>query len=505
MANPFVEICAQQWLGEFALQVPPVTLQGIALDSREVINGGCFVAVQGHQLDGRTFIDNAVAKGARLVLCETKDASTHGRVNDINGVIMVDFYQLPAHLSALASAFFQQPSKQFISIAVTGTNGKTSVVNMVAQLLTHQDHTCGVMGTLGNGIFSDDFAFTESKNTTPDAVHIQSLLHQWQQSGVTHVAYEASSHALVQGRISAVHTDIAVFTNLTRDHLDYHGSMQAYAEAKRRLLQQPGLKSLVLNADDPESAEWAKRAQHLQIVWTGCQADLSEAVMFCRAEDIQFDQQGCSFVLSSSWGRRQISMPLLGEFNVSNLLAAFAAVMLLGGDFHQVVAAVNQLRAVPGRMERFGSKKGNLASVIVDYAHTPDALQKALTSARLHTKGKLWCVFGCGGERDAGKRPMMGQMAEALADEVVITTDNARSESPRQIADDIRAGMMHPESALDIPQRESAITYCLTHAHPNDLILVAGKGHETYQIIEQQTVAYDERATVCRLIEEFSQ
>ncbi len=499
--------CLQQWLAEFAISAPVVPVSALCLDSREVAAGGCFVAIKGHQTDGRQYLDSAVERGARVLLVETAAADEHGHVFLRGEVVQILFFALSTHLSALASAFYGHPSHQLSSIAVTGTNGKTSVVNMIAQLRSRLQQRCGIMGTLGNGIYGSERGLEPSDNTTPHALHMQALLYQWQQQGVRYCAYEASSHALVQRRAAAVQTAVAIFTNLTRDHLDYHGTMEAYAAAKRQLLQQPGLSAVVLNADDAESQRWAAQAGNLRLIWTSCDATspMTTWSHYCIAQDLRFTPKGCEFRLLSSWGERDVRLPLLGQFNLSNALQACAALLWLDEDFSHTLAALEQLCPVPGRMELFLPPTEAQAAVVVDYAHTPDALLQALKSARKHTSNKLWCVFGCGGDRDKGKRPLMGQIAEQWADEVIITTDNARSESPAAIVADILAGLQQPQQVQDIPQREAALRYCLTHACAGDVILMAGKGHETYQILQHQTLCYDERATVRRLLEEFRQ
>jgi UDP-N-acetylmuramoyl-L-alanyl-D-glutamate--2,6-diaminopimelate ligase len=362
---------------------------------------------------------------------------------------------------------------------------------------------------------------TSAANTTPDAISMQYLLAEFVQSDAQHVAFEASSHALVQGRLSHVKTDIAVLTNLTRDHLDYHGSMEEYAKAKRLLLKQTGLSAIVLNANDDESKHWDRVAeQHITRVWTGVESsevsvntyenqgsDLTaraekNASKYCFALNAEYHEAGCRFDIQSSWGNAAIALPLFGAFNVANVLSAIATLLQQGERFNEVVSAVNAITPVEGRMEVFPFQTH--ANVVVDYAHTPDALEKVLASAKAHTKGSVWCVFGCGGDRDKGKRPLMGRAAESGADSIVITTDNSRSEAPEDIAKDIVEGLRNPDVAVSIPDREQAIRYCLAHSAAGDIIIVAGKGHENYQIIGDTKINYDERAVVARLQQEYS-
>ena len=496
-------------LAKFGINAPDVRIQGLTLDSREVSPRLAFVAVKGHSRDGREFIPQAISLGAKAILAQTEKVREHGRMEMRGSTIIVHLYELTDILSSLAGAFYDYPGTKMQSVAVTGTNGKTSVVQMLSQLTTMSGTRCAAVGTLGAGIYhgvDTQWEPTPAGNTTPDAIRMQYLLADFVQQNARQVAYEASSHALVQGRLSQIKTDVVVFTNLSRDHLDYHGTMEEYGEAKRLAMHLPGVRTIVLNADDEESLNWHEaKPESVQTVWYGLQslpAEMSEH-RHCLATNVKYHPDGCQFTLVSSWGSREVSVPLLGEFNVYNLLAVITVMLVQGVRLDDVVALLPKVSPVAGRMEVFRFEQH--ANVIVDYAHSPDALEKALSSARAHTTGKLWCVFGCGGDRDKGKRPLMGKAAESAADHVVITTDNSRSEAPESIAKDIRAGLTTPQRAVDEPDRETAIRHCLDKAAPEDLILVAGKGHEDYQIIGDQKKNYNERAVVARLQREYSQ
>ncbi|AWL12927.1 UDP-N-acetylmuramoyl-L-alanyl-D-glutamate--2,6-diaminopimelate ligase [Saliniradius amylolyticus] len=473
----------------FGIDAPAIELTEMVLDSREVAIHKLFVAISGHQLDGRDFIPQAVSLGAKAILAETDDEAVHGQMEMREQSMIVQFYRLKESLSALAAVFYSQPAEAMNVVAVTGTNGKTSTVQLTAQLAERLGQKAGTIGTLGAGPMD---RLSSLKNTTPDAISIQRLMADMRSQGVQQVAMEASSHALVQHRLSSLKTDVAVFTNLSRDHLDYHGDMNRYAAAKRLLIQQPGLKHLVLNGDDAESENWLRLANpRQQVTFYGLNAPRHPEQPYIRAEQIVYQPTGTRFRLVSPYGEAEIQTALMGAFNVSNLLAAISAQLVTGARFDELVKQAPQLTPVPGRLEIF--QQGDSPSLIVDFAHTPDALEKALEALGQHTQGKVVCVFGCGGDRDAGKRPLMGAIAERLADEVIITNDNSRSEDPAKIAADIQAGMTNPGAAQVELDRQQAIRRAFQQASKGDLVLLAGKGHEPYQIIGDQTINYNER------------
>ncbi|GGW94253.1 UDP-N-acetylmuramoyl-L-alanyl-D-glutamate--2,6-diaminopimelate ligase [Alteromonas halophila] len=500
-------------LAKFGVDAPDIRIHGLTLDSREVNTKLGFLAIKGHERDGRDFIPQAISLGARVILSQTDNQRDHGALEMRGNSVIISLYDLPAMLSSLAAAFYDYPAQKMKTVAVTGTNGKTSVVQLITQLKHHLGSRSAAIGTLGSGIYDDtdmQWTPTPAAVTTPDAIRMQYILAEFEQQDVVHTAFEASSHALVQRRLAQVQTDVAVFTNLSRDHLDYHGSMEEYALAKRLLLQQPGLYAVVLNADDSESQNWAAHTpDNVSCVWTGIRSGNDDSAApdkpddrHCFATNADYHQDGCRFTLHSSWGEGSVSLPLLGEFNIRNVLNAIATLLAEGERFTDVVSAVEALKPVAGRMEVFHFDRH--ANIVVDYAHTPDALTKALEAARKHTPGKIWCIFGCGGDRDKGKRPLMGSAAEQSADHIVITTDNSRSEAPEAIASDIMAGLASPQNAHSEADREKAIRYCLDNASAEDLVLVAGKGHENYQIIGTTTTDYNERAVVARLQREYS-
>ena len=488
-------------LAHFGINAPDIIISGLALDSRDVAIHKAFIAIDGHLLDGRNFIPQAVSLGAKVIVTQCDDVTNHGNLEMREQSVIISFYQLSEKLSELAGHFYQSPDRLMSVVAVTGTNGKTSVVQLISQLAHLMGEQAASIGTLGAGVYSassETQILENTVNTTPDAISMQRLLARFVSQGTCQVALEASSHALVQNRIKAIKTDIAVFTNLSRDHLDYHGSMAEYGAAKRLLLTQPGLAYVVLNVNDPEHKNWlANIPKAVSVVLYGqnvCAADIPTEYQYCVANKVRYSAQGMVMSVQSSWGDCEMSLSLLAQFNVSNVLAAICSQLCLGKNIKQIASFAHQLKPVAGRMELY--KRQDHATIVVDYAHTPDALEKALLAAKQHCHGKLFCVFGCGGNRDVGKRSLMGEIAERLSDQVILTDDNVRSESPQDIIQDILCGCINPEQIFIEHDRKTAIKAAASHATAGDMILVAGKGHENYQIIGNQTLAYDERQFV---------
>jgi UDP-N-acetylmuramoyl-L-alanyl-D-glutamate--2,6-diaminopimelate ligase len=441
---------------------------GITLDSRHVRDGDLFVAFPGLRHDGRDYIAQAVAAGAAAVVLESQGAVAHQLA-----VPSVQIEGLAEQLSALADRFYQQPSAVLQVIGITGTNGKTSVSQMLAQALDRLGSRCGVIGTLGSGLAG---ALIDHGMTTPDAVAVQAQLASMRDQGASHVAMEVSSHALDQHRVAAVRFAVAVFTNLSRDHLDYHGTMAAYGEAKARLFQRD-LQAAVVNLDDAFGRELAERCAAPVI---GYSLSDPAATLYCR--ELVCDSLGLNARLQVQGREFALRSPLLGSFNMSNLLAVLGSLLALGVDAGAAVEQVAQLQPPAGRMQRLGG--GDLPLVVVDYAHTPDALEKALTALHQHAAGRVVCIFGCGGDRDNGKRPMMARVAEQFAEAVVVTDDNPRTEPSQQIIEQICQGAEHPQALTVIPNRAQAIASTIAAARPGDVILLAGKGHENYQEID---------------------
>ena len=449
-----------------------IMVSGLTQDSRAVRRGDAFVALQGARAYGMAFAEAAVAQGAAVVLAEMQGQGTTDRGPDDPGPV-VGIEHLRAQLGEIATRFFGRPSEAMTLIGITGTNGKTSTVQLLAQALTRLGHCAATIGTLGAGVHG---ALQSGERTTPDVISVHALLAQFRGQGATHVAMEVSSHALDQHRVDAVAFDVAVFTNLTRDHLDYHGTMEAYGAAKAKLFAWPSLRAAVINVDDAFGRELAAKlppcVQQIRYAMENPDAEL-------RASDVHTHSDGVDFHLRTPWGAGLVRSRLLGRFNVANLLAVAGALGALGVSFDRIREMLQMLEPVAGRMNRLGG--GTCPLVVVDYAHTPDALQQALTTLRAHCEGKLICVFGAGGERDAGKRPQMGSIAETHADLCIVTDDNPRGEDGDAIVAAIVSGFAQPHRARVMRDRARAIELALNEAQTGDVVLIAGKGHEAYQ------------------------
>lgn len=446
----------------------------LAIDSRRVQPGDIFLAMPGAQADGRRFIADAIARGAAAVLAEFG-----AKVGAGETVPVLEVAELSAHAGEIAHLVYGRPSEQLWLCGVTGTNGKTSVSQWIAQAMNAIDCKCAVIGTLGNGFPPQ---LEASPNTTPDAITLHASLARYLREGAVACAMEVSSIGLEQGRINGAHIDVAVFTNLTRDHLEYHGSMAAYAAAKAKLFELPGLSGAVINLDDPFGRELATRLTG-KVSLLGYTLEAASDIdrhsdTRLRAEDIEMTASGVRFRVRNV----DFAAPVVGLFNVSNLLAVIGALLLGGETLEDCAAAIRAITPPAGRMQTVGGDQQPL--VVIDYAHSPDALEKVLNTLRgtaTARGGQLVCVFGCGGDRDPGKRPQMGGIAERLADRVVVTGDNPRSEDPLAIIAAIQAGMT--QVATIEPDRSTAITRTIAQANARDVILLAGKGHEPYQEI----------------------
>lgn len=453
-------------------------------DSRRVGPGDVFVAYAVKGADSRGFIADAVERGAAAVLWQSDDFTWPSGMANLGNVPNFGVARLDWLAGPLASLWYSEPSVGMTMLGVTGTNGKTSCSQWLAQLLTKAGTRSAVIGTLGSGFPGH---LTVTGFTTPDAVQLQRSLGDLRAQGAAAVAMEVSSHGLYQGRVNGVAFDIAVFTNLTQDHLDYHGTMAEYEAAKTRLFDWPGLKAAVINRDDAMGQRLLTRLKGKTPVFEyGLHGDATSAHgnRVLRAEDIRATTIGTRFTLHIDGHSQQITVPLIGEFNISNALAVLGAALAAGVPQDAAIAGLATLTPVSGRMEQIGQPGQPL--VVIDYAHTPDALDKTLAALRPVADargGKLVCVFGCGGDRDAGKRPQMGAVAERLADAIVLTSDNPRSEVPAEIMAQIAAGLAQPDAARRIEDRASAILQAVRGAQAADLVLIAGKGHESTQEI----------------------
>lgn len=466
-----------------------VTIHGLKTDSREVTSGDAFIALSGARTPADFYIDKAIEAGATVILLEVEQA---GECTERHGALIVPVAGLRSLVGRIADRFFEHPSQRLRLIGVTGTNGKTSVCQYVAQLLKETGTPCGILGTLGYGMPG---ALQPATHTTPDVVQVNRVLSRIVKQEGRAAVMEVSSHALDQGRVDNISMTGAVFTNLTRDHLDYHGSMEAYGAAKARLFQREELHFSVINFDDPFGRQLFEQ---LEGKCDRVRYSLHESQTELWLREFRPNDEGFEAEVDGEWGRFVIAVPLMGSFNASNVLAAMATVLTLGVPVERAQKAAGRLTPPPGRLERFGGANG--VRVVVDYAHTPDALANALAALRPHVAGELVCVFGCGGDRDAGKRPEMAREAEKLADRVVVTDDNPRSEDPRAIAQDILAGFSDTTHVSVIHDRAEAIQSAIRSATPNDLVLIAGKGHEAYQEISGQKYPFSDAEQVRHIL-----
>jgi UDP-N-acetylmuramoyl-L-alanyl-D-glutamate--2,6-diaminopimelate ligase len=463
------------------------TLGTLRADSRSVQAGDAFLAWPGAATDARAFVPGALAAGATACLIEHEGSATLGL--DLDDARVARYLGLKAAAAPIASAFFDQPSASLQVLAITGTNGKTSSAWWLAQALAAAGRRCAVVGTLGIG---EPGRVVANGLTTPDPVLLQHQLRRMADEGCVACAMEASSIGLAESRLDGLHIHTAVFTNFTQDHLDYHGTMQAYWQAKARLFDWPGLQAAVVNVDDPQGAELARQlAERSELdLWTvSC-----EGPARLMAQALQVDGSGTRFQVRLGDQAATVRVPVAGRYNVSNLLGVIAGLLSLGLDLNHAVSACQAITPVPGRMESLGGDSDPL--VVIDYAHTPDALQQALEALRPLARqrgGQLWVVFGCGGDRDRLKRPLMAAAAERSADRLVLTSDNPRSEAPQDIVQAMLAGLTRAALAQVETDRARAIALALSQAQAADVVLVAGKGHEAHQEVQGQRLPFSDR------------
>ncbi|MDO9319990.1 MAG: UDP-N-acetylmuramoyl-L-alanyl-D-glutamate--2,6-diaminopimelate ligase [Gammaproteobacteria bacterium] len=472
--------------------LPPefdVQVSGVQLDSRLVKPGDLFMACFGKNHDARDYIDLAIDHGAVAIVAHA--GGPWRGVTVRRGVIVMAVDDLSARTGEIAARFYDEPSAAMTMIGVTGTNGKTSCTQFIAQTLTAMQRKCGVIGTIGYGLYGD---LQESGYTTPDPVFLQSVLAQMRSQGADTVAMEVSSQGLHQNRVNGVRFDVAVFTNLTRDHLDYHGSMEEYAETKARLFMTESLSSAVVNVDDPYASAIlnciAPTVKTLTFSVTSPHADV-------HALQLDLLRTGYKALVRTPFGDGAMSGRLLGRFNFSNLLAVLTTLIATESNrsdfrFDTLLDRLSRLEPVTGRMEIVGDSTDITA--VVDYAHTPDALRSALVALREHFSGRIWCVFGCGGNRDQGKRPMMAEAAEQHADQLIVTDDNPRTECADDIIRQILLGIEDSSRLVVERDRAKAISLAISSAAPGDVVLIAGKGHENYQDVNGKKMVFSDVA-----------
>ncbi|KAF1706045.1 UDP-N-acetylmuramoyl-L-alanyl-D-glutamate--2,6-diaminopimelate ligase [Pseudoxanthomonas sacheonensis] len=473
------------------MEIPrDIVIRGLVLDSRHIEPGDAFVAIAGFGAHGLGFVEQAQAAGASAILFEPPAPAEFDVPADAIAVP-----GLRARMGEMADRFHARPSRDMSMVGVTGTNGKTSTVQLLAQAWHLRGLRAASIGTLGAGLYGE---VVPTGFTTPLVLQMHALLAQLRDAGAKAVAMEVSSHALDQGRVDAVHFDVAVFTNLTRDHLDYHGDMAGYGAAKARLFAWPELQAAVINLDDAFGRElMAQLPEDLRAIGLSSRDETEASV---RASNLRLDANGIAFDLTVENDCYGVQSKLLGRFNVDNLLAVAGALHALGDAPADIARTLSKLQPIHGRMNRLGGD-GQQPLVVIDYAHTPDALEQALASLRDHAPARLICVFGCGGERDVGKRPLMAACAERLADRVIVTDDNPRGEDGDAIVADILAGFARPGSVTVQRDRAQAIARAIGEAGANDIVLIAGKGHEPYQEIAGVRHEFDDTAVARQCLE----
>jgi UDP-N-acetylmuramoyl-L-alanyl-D-glutamate--2,6-diaminopimelate ligase len=473
---------------------PAMLIKGIAYDSRQVEPGFLFVAIEGFNTDGHEYINEAISRGAVAVVIQRD-------VHIPEGTAWVRVHNTRHALAHISARFYYHPSTKMIMIGITGTNGKTTTTNLVAAVLSASGMKTGLIGTIYNRIGDRTIPV---KHTTPESLDLQRLLSEMVADGVNICVMEVSSHALALNRVDGCEFDVAVFTNLTQDHLDFHKSMEDYLETKLKLFSSPagagrksGKKYAVINADDSKAPIIAKAAGGCVYTYgINCPADVW-------AENIVVKAGGVNFTIQGRWGRCSLNLQITGLFNVYNALAAFTTTAALGVPVEVIKNALEDVRGVPGRFELVNC--GQDFTVIVDYAHTPDGLENILSTARQLTGGRLITVFGCGGDRDRKKRPLMGIIAASYSDYTVITSDNPRTENPLLIIEEIMAGLKlaAEEDSYNIePDRRKAIRMAIGMAKRDDVVVIAGKGHEDYQVIGTRKFPFDDRLEAAAALEE---
>jgi|TARA_B110000483_G_scaffold178035_1_gene210583 UDP-N-acetylmuramoyl-L-alanyl-D-glutamate--2,6-diaminopimelate ligase len=463
----------------------------ISMDSRGVNKGALFIATANDAKHRTLHFTEAIEKGAKVVLFDQLLPLSEKEIDcmALAKVQAIQVIDLSEKVSEIAARFFGHPSLALTIIAVTGTNGKTSVSHFIAQCLESSGHACGLIGTLGIGYLR---GLTDSGMTTPNPVSIQANLAEFCHQKIIYVVIEASSHALEQGRLNSVAVDVAVLTNVSRDHLDYHKNMEAYQEAKKSLFYFQSLKAVVINMDDGFGVslidDLTSRKELAVITYSSELKDMT-----LQAKDIETSLKSIKFILANKSEVGQVECDVLGHFNIDNLLAVAGSLLAIKIPFKTVLNLINKCHDINGRMEMLSNH--DKTDVVIDFAHTPDALEKTLMSLRhvMHKEGQLWCVFGCGGERDFGKRPLMGSIAEQYADRIVLTADNPRSESNKNIVAEILKGIKNKDKLHIEHDRKHAIAYAIKNAKHEDIILIAGKGHEQYQEIEGERHSFNDK------------
>ena len=472
-------------------------IHAVQIDSRLLTKGDLFIAMPGVDCHALSYLESAVTAGACCVLFDKSAVVEFKRDLDKykNDIVLLEVDSVRKVAGIIIDRFYMSPSKKMQVIGVTGTDGKTSVTQYIAQAMMPEIKTA-LIGTTGNGIWGD---LTSSTYTTPDVLSLHKILFDMNNKGASQVVMEVSSHGIDQKRIASVDIDTAVLTNVTRDHLDYHESVENYRDVKKRLFNQDSVKNVVINLDDETGCDLAESLRSEKNVWVySLKAVNSLYKNYVYAKEITVEKDGFSIEVVTSVGVCRLQVPLMGRFNISNALSVLSVLLLNKMQLATAADKISQLKVAAGRMEGFSVNKSPL--VVVDYAHTPKALELALRAAAEHSKGRVWCVFGCGGNRDQGKRPLMGAAAEKYADFVIVTDDNPRNEESSVISQQILSGIKNKELVKIIADRKAAIEYACEQALAEDVVLVAGKGHEEFQIVGDNKIPLSDREIVKKSI-----
>lgn len=495
MINCHLQSLLSPWISNIDI-IPKIKIKNLQLDSRLIKSGDVFIALAGHNINGEYFISEAIKLGAIAVIINTYQKQYNGKILKLHGTPIIYLYKLLDNLSALSGRFYQNPANNMRIIGVTGTNGKTTITQLISQWVNLLGGNSSVMGTIGNGLYRKQNQLTQ--NTTSSAIEIQKFLHYFLQQGSNLVAMEVSSHGIEQHRVASLPFTAIVFSNLTEDHLDYHKTMKQYENTKWKLFSKHSFKIAIINYDDLIGKKWLHNLINAVPVSLNQKLEIKDQNHWIYGEKINY-QYNCSHIeFKSSWGNGSIKTKLIGEFNISNLLLSLATLLTLDFPLEKLIKSAPNLQPICGRMEVFESQ--NQVTMIVDYAHTPDAIHKVLLFIKSICKGKIWCLFGCGGDRDKTKRPLMGSIVENIADVVIITDDNPRSENSLDIIKDILSGFKFPKNANIILNRAQAINYAFNQAKDKDIILIAGKGHEKYQIIGNKYIKYSDQFIIQKLL-----
>lgn len=481
------------------LEFPGLEISGITSHSKQVKKGDLFIAQSGLTRHAVDFVPDAVKSGALAVVYDAQDAYCRQRIPLLKKqlkTLWIPVLDLNKVTGDIASRFFNHPSRHVKLVGITGTDGKTSVTHLLIQALTRMNLKAGSIGTLGYGVSNN---LTMTRYTTPDAITLQSLLNELYQDGSEYVVMEVSSHALEQYRVNGCEFDIAVLTNLGSDHLDYHVTLEQYALAKSILFEFPGLSARVLNAEDELGQRLLQRNSKMKSLSYSARAQSGQPASV-KLKHSRMTEKGIEITVNTASGSLVIQTGLIGSFNIDNCLACISVLMLLGFDVDNIQQSMQGIKPIPGRMEYFPSTASRAAAV-VDFAHTQQALEACLNALKDYTSGELYCVFGCGGDRDQSKRPLMGAVAERLADCVILTDDNPRDEPAEKIMQDILAGFKKPQKVRVIHDRQKAIQTAMHLAQPQDLVVIAGKGHEQIQIVGDKRLAFSDHKVLSRLYE----